>query len=98
MQRLGVFIYTTAKHCHLAFFTLLEMRHPRYQLVANTIMDETFLQTSVIRYSSDFGACGQLRFITALNSLTYLDILKKITRPVNLFDVQGSQRADVYNA
>jgi hypothetical protein len=44
MQRLGAFIRATARHCHSAFSTLLGMRHPRHQLVANATMDEAFLQ------------------------------------------------------
>jgi hypothetical protein len=85
MQRLGAFICATARHCYSAFFTLLEMRHPRYQLIANVIIDEAFLQAGAIRCSSGFGACKRLRFTAALGFLIYSGILKEVTGPVNLF-------------
>jgi hypothetical protein len=76
----------TARHCHSAFSTLLGMRHPRHQLVANATMDEAFLQAGAIRCSSGFGACGRLGFTAALDFLTYSNVLKEVTGPVSLLD------------
>jgi hypothetical protein len=74
------------------------MRHPRHQLVANTTIDEAYLQAGAMGCSSGFGARGRLGFTTALDCSTYSGVLKKVIGPVSLPGAQESQRADVCNA